>query len=97
AGIEMTAHLALQVLDCLSRRVPAATDIAEHLLRNTAAIKTPGEHGIKRLVRDLGECVPQRHFDGADGDRTLGMPAGFLSPHHAAENLRRIEITAGVA
>ncbi len=90
----MAAHLVLQILDRLPRPVPAAADVAEHLVRNLAAVESLGEQHVQRLVGDLGNRIPDRDLDGADGDRALGMPAGFFPPHHAGENFRGIEIAA---
>ena len=91
----MAAHLVLQVLGGLARRVPAAADIAEHFVGALAAVEALGEQHMQRLVGDLGERVPDRDLDGADADRALGMPAGFLVLHHDGEAFVRREL-AGV-
>jgi hypothetical protein len=43
AGIEMTAHLVLQILRGLARRIPAAADVAEYFLRHLAVVVALGE------------------------------------------------------
>ena len=96
AGIEMPPHLVLQVLGGLARRVPAAADIAEHLVRHLAAVVALGQHAMQRLACDLGDRVPDRDLDGADADRALAVAAGFLVPHHHGEDFFRIEIVAGL-
>src|SRR6476469_5480321 len=96
AGVEMPAHLVLQVLDCLARPIPAAAHVAEHLFRNIAAIEALGEHGVQRLIRNLGDRVPYCYLNGANSDRALGMSAGLFTPHHAIENFRGSEIAAGI-
>ncbi len=91
----MAAHLVLQILGGLARRVPAAADVAEHLVGDLAAIEALGQHHVQRLLRDLGDGVPDRDLDGADADRTLGMAAGLFVLHHDGEEFFRREI-AGV-
>ena len=90
----MAAHLVLHVLEGLAGRVPAAADVAEHLLRDLAAVVALRQHAVQRLALDLGDGVPQRDLDGADRDRALGVAAGFLALHHAGEHLRGIEVAA---
>ena len=94
AGAEMTAHLVLQILDRLPRPVPAAAHVAEHLVWNFAAVESLGEQHAQRLVGNLGNGIPDRDLDGADRDRSFGMPSGFFPPHHAGENFSGIEIVA---
>ena len=72
--------------------VPAAADIAEHLLGHLAAVEALGQHAMQRLVGDLGDRVPDRDLDGADADRALGMAAGLLVLHHDGEDFVRLEI-----
>jgi len=80
----------------LARCVPAAADIAEHLVRHLAAVVALGEHGVQRLFRDLGDRVPDRDFDRADADRAFAVAAGlFIAGHHREDFLRR-EIVAGL-
>jgi hypothetical protein len=55
-----------------------------------------GEHAMQRLLLDLGDGVPQRHLDGADGDRALAVAAGFLALQHAGEQLLGREILSPV-
>ena len=95
AGVEMAAHLVLQILGGLARRIPAAADIAEHFVGDLAAVEALGQHAVQRLVGDLGDGVPDRDLDGADADRALGMPAGLFVLHHDGEDFFRREI-AGV-
>ena len=92
----MAAHLVLQILRGLARRIPAAADIAEHFVGDLAAVVALGEHAVQRLVGDLGDRVPHRDLDGADADRALAVAAGFLVAHHRGENFFRREIVAGV-
>jgi hypothetical protein len=54
AGVEMAAHLVLHVLEGLSWRVPAAADIAEHLVRGLAAAVALGQQAVQRQACDLG-------------------------------------------
>ena len=91
----MPAHLVLQVLGGLARRIPAAAHIAEHFAGQLAAVEAFGEHDVQRLVRDLGDRVPDRNLNCADADGALAMAAGFLVLHHDGENFFRREI-AGV-
>ena len=96
AGIEMAAHLVLQVLGGLARRIPAAADVAEHLVGDLAAVVALGQQAMQRLAGDLGDRVPDRDLDGADADRALAVAAGFLVLHHHGEDFLRIEIVAGL-
>ena len=76
------------------RRVPAAADVAEHLVQHLAAVETLGQHAMQRLALDLGDRVPQGGFNGADGDRAFGVTAGFFPLHHAGEDLGGIDVVA---
>ena len=89
AGIEMPAHLVLQILGGLARRVPAAADVAEHLVHHLAAVVALGQHAMQRLAFDLGDGVPHRDLDGADADRALAVAAGLFVAHHHGEDFRR--------
>ena len=91
----MAAHLVLQVLGGLARRVPAAADVAEHFLGALAAVEALGQQHVQRLVGDLGERVPDRDLDGADADRALRVAARLLVLHHGGEAFVRRE-QAGV-
>ena len=95
AGVEMAAHLVLHVGERLARRVPAAADVAEHLVGDLAAVVALGQHAVQRLAGDLGDRVPHGDLDGADRDRALAVAAGLLALHHAGEDFLRIEIVAG--
>ena len=88
----MAAHLVLQVAHRLSREVPAAADIAEDFLGDLAAVVALGQHAMERLFGDLGDRVPDRDLDRADGDRALAVAAGFFLLHHGGEDPARIEI-----
>jgi hypothetical protein len=94
AGIEMAAHLVLQVRHGLAGPVPAAADVAKHLGRDLAAVVALGEQAMELLAGDLRHRVPERDLDRADGDRALAVAAGFLALHHAGEDARRLEVLA---
>src|SRR5579862_5927748 len=87
AGIEMAAHLVLQILRGLAWRVPARAHVAKHLLGDLAIIVVLGEQAVQRLLRDLGHRIPDRDLDGADADRALAVAAGLFVLHHHRENL----------
>jgi hypothetical protein len=92
----MAAHLVLQILGGLTRPIPAATDVAEHLVGQLAAAVALGEHPVQRLLRDLRHGVPHRDLDGADADRALGIAADLLALVHRGEDFCRIDVVAGV-
>ncbi len=96
AGIEMAAHLVLQVRDGFAGRIPAAADVAEHFVDRPAAVVALGEQPMQRLSGDLGDRVPDRDLDGADADRALAVAAGFFVLHHDGEDFFRREIVARV-
>src|SRR5262249_60946576 len=58
ARVEMTPHFLLKIPNCLPWPVPAAADIAEHPLRNIAAVETLRQQNVQRLIRDLGNGIP---------------------------------------
>ena len=92
AGIEMPAHLVLQVFHRLAGCIPAAADIAEHLGGDPAGVVAVSEHPMQRLSGNLGDRIPDGDLDGADGDRALAVAAGFFPLHHDGEDLAGIEI-----
>jgi hypothetical protein len=48
AGVEMPAHLVLQVFDGLPGPVPAAADIAEHFVGQLAVVEAFGQQAVQR-------------------------------------------------
>ncbi len=92
----MAAHLVLQVLRGLARRIPAAADIAKYLAGDLAAVEALGENDMQRLLRDLGERIPDRDLDGADADGALAVSAGFLVLHHDGEDFLGREIAGAI-
>jgi hypothetical protein len=96
AGIEVPAHLVLQILGGLAREIPAAANVAEHPVAHLAAAVALGQQPVQRLLSDLRHRVPDSNLDGADADRALAVAAGFLSLHHRGKEFGRIEIFSGV-
>jgi hypothetical protein len=92
----MAAHLVLQIADGLPRPVPAAADIAEHLLRDPAAAVAIGQQAVERQARDLRHRVPHRDLDGADRDRALGIATDLLAPAHHGKHAGRIDVASVV-
>jgi hypothetical protein len=92
----VAAHLVLQILGGLARCIPAAADVAEHLVGDLAAVEALGQHAVQRLLRDLGDGVPDCDLDGADADRAFGMPAGLLVLHHDGKDFIRCEVAGGI-
>src|SRR5262245_10376156 len=88
----MAAHLVLQILHGLTRGIPAAADVTEHLGGGLAAVVALGQHAVERFRGDLGNRIPDRDLDRADRDRALAVTAGFFPLHHDGENFSRIEI-----
>jgi hypothetical protein len=86
----MTMHLVLQIADGLPRPVPAAADIAEHLLGDSAAAVAIGQQAVERQARDLRHRVPHGDLDGADRDRAFGIAADLLAPAHRGKHAGRI-------
>jgi len=66
AGIEMAAHLVLQVRDGLPGEIPACAHITEHLARDLAPAVALREQTMQRLAGDLGDRVPNCDLDRAD-------------------------------
>ncbi len=50
---------------------------------------------MQRQAGDFRRGIPARHFNGANGDRTFGVAAGFFPLHHSGENFFRIEVVTG--
>ena len=96
AGIEMAAHLVLEIGDGLPRPIPAAADITKHLAGQAAAAVAVGEHPVQRHIGDLRRRVPHRDLDGADPDRTLGVAADLLAPDHGRGDAGGIDVAAGL-
>ena len=92
----MAAHLVLQIFRGLARRVPAAADVAKHLVRDFAAVIALGDEPMQRFFRDLGDRVPDRDLDRADGNRALAVSAGFFVLHHRGEEFFRRKIVARI-
>jgi hypothetical protein len=65
------------------------------VVRGRAPVVFLRQHAVKRLAGDLGDRVPYRDLEGADGDRALGMTAGLLALHHGGEHLFGVEVVAG--
>ncbi len=61
-----------------------------------AAAVAFGQHAMERLAGDLRDRVPHRDLDGADADRALGVAADLFALAHGGQNLRRVEIVAGL-
>ena len=61
----MAAHFVLQIGDGLPGPIPAAADIAEYPVGKATAAKPLGKQAVQRLIRDLGDGIPDRHLDQA--------------------------------
>ena len=67
AGVEMAAHLVLQVLDGLARRSTSRRRRNRTPCRAILPpLKRSASSDVQRLVRDLGDGVPDRNLDRAD-------------------------------
>src|SRR5215212_336558 len=95
SSIEVAAHLGPQRLVALARVVVAARGVDEDAGVRLAAVPL-GQQAEQRLALDLRDRVPDRHVDGADGDRALAVPAGLLVRHHGRPDLGRVDVVAGV-
>jgi hypothetical protein len=49
---------------------------------------------MQGLAGDLGDRIPHRDLDGADGNRALGVPTRLFPLHHARKDFLGIEIVA---
>src|SRR5262245_10614050 len=92
--IEELANFISESRDVIGREVVAASGINRHGLPGGGFSDKLAEKTIKRLFRDLGGRVPERHVQGSDRDTTLAVTAGFLAIHHAIPGSKWVEVVA---
>ncbi len=91
AAVEVAAHLGSQRSEIFAGVVVAAGGVDEDL-RVGLAVVALGEEAEERLAGDLGDCVPDGHVDGADGDGALAVASGLLVLHQRGPDAVGVEI-----
>lgn len=92
SGVDIGAHLPLEVLHVAVRVVVAASGVDRYRAWLRGSAEVAGDGCICRFTPELRVEIPDCELDGSDRRCPITMPAGLLSAHRHMDHTGGIEV-----